>query len=95
MLLQEYWVDYLLVFSQSLLYVASSYQSHVQMEPSMDVMVVLGTAIGINLLLELDMFVCVILSTVNALLFPVEREKKLTNLLQDRNTGFGGIERRS
>ena len=32
-------------------------------------MVILGTAIGINLLLELDMFLCVFLSTINALLF--------------------------
>lgn len=32
---------------------------------------ILGTAIGINLLLELDIFVCVILSTVDALLFPL------------------------
>lgn len=38
---------------------------------ALDLTVILGTAIGINLLLELDMFVCVILSTVNALLFPL------------------------
>lgn len=37
----------------------------------LDLTVILGTAIGINLLLELDMFVCVILSTVDALLFPL------------------------
>ena len=37
----------------------------------LDLMVILGTAIGINLLLELDMFLCVFLSSVNALLFPL------------------------
>jgi len=37
----------------------------------LDLTVILGTAIGMNLLLELDMFVCVILSTVDALLFPL------------------------
>ena len=38
---------------------------------ALDLMVILGTAIGINLLLELDMFLCVFLSSVNALLFPL------------------------
>ena len=36
---------------------------------ALDLTVILGTAIGINLLLGLDMLVCVILSTVDALLF--------------------------
>lgn len=38
---------------------------------ALDLTVILGTAIGINLLLGLDMLVCVILSTVDALLFPL------------------------
>jgi hypothetical protein len=35
----------------------------------LDLTVILGTTIGMNLLLELDMFVCAILSTIDALLF--------------------------
>jgi hypothetical protein len=58
----------------------------------LDLTVVLGTAVGMNVLLELDMFVRVILSTIYALIFLSLPGKCHTEVLSISITGLVHIQ---